>query len=92
MDDCTLKSVTLVTWLVCEDWKVELIETAVTILCHLDPRPVVYAIVVDTHVALGHAMAHLEDVRQSVVMRVFDVQWLQRCISKYRESVGGLDP
>ena len=92
VDDCTLKSVTLVTWLVCEDWKVELIETAVTVLSCLDPRPVVCAIVVDTHLALGHALAHLDDFRQSVVMRFFDVQWLQRCIRQYREHVGGLDP
>ena len=93
VDVCDLISVTIVTCPVCDNCKIELIVPAVSVLSGFDPRPVACTIVVETHLALGQALAHLDDFGQFMVMRFFDVQWLQRCIRQhYRERVGGLGP
>ena len=49
--------------------------------------------VVDTHLAVGRALAHFGPGGNSMVMRVHDVQWVQRSIrQQFRQRVGGLDP
>ena len=93
VDDLDSKSVTLVTWPVCEQWKEELIRLAITILSCLEPLPSLRSVVVDAHLAVGRALAHFGPDGNSVVMRVHDVQWVQRAIrQQFRQRVGGLDP
>ena len=93
VNDLDLQSVTLVTWPVCEQWKEELIRLAITILSCLEPLPSLCSVVVDAHLAVGRALAHFGPAGNSVVMRVHDVQWVQRAIrQQFRQRVGGLDP
>ena len=91
--DVELRTVTLVTWPVCARWKEDLIRLAVTVLSCLDPLPSLCSVVVDTHVAVGRSLAHFGPAGKSVVMRFYDVQWLQRSIrQQFRQRIGGLDP
>ena len=93
VDDVDLRTVTLVTWPVCDRWKEDLIRLTVTVLSCLDPLPNICSVVVDTHVAVGRSLAHFGPTGNSVVMRFYDVQWLQRSIrQQFRQRIGGLDP
>ena len=67
--------------------------TSLTVLSCLDPLPSLCSVVVDTHVAVGRSLAHFGPAGKSVVMRFYDVQWLQRSIrQQFRQRIGGLDP
>ena len=91
VDDVDLRTVTLVTWPVCDRWKEDLIR--LTVLSCLDPLPNICSVVVDTHVAVGRSLALFGPTGNSVVMRFYDVQWLQRIIrQQFRQRIGGLDP
>ena len=58
-----------------------------------DPLPSLCSVVVDNHVAVGRSLAHFGPADKSVVMRFYDVQWLQRSIrQQFRQRIGGLDP
>ena len=68
VDDVDLRTVTLVTWPVCDCWKEDLIRLTVAVLSCLDPLPNICSVVVDTNVAVGRSLAHFEPTGNSVVM------------------------
>ena len=93
VDDVELRTVTLVTWPVCDRWKEEVIRLVITLLSCLDPLPGLCSVVADTHVAVGRSLAHVGPAGKSVVMRFYDVHWVQRSIrQQLRQRIGGLDP
>ena len=93
VEDVIFKSVTLVTWPVTAQWKTEVVDHVVTVLSCLNPAPSMCVVVVDEHVDVGRALAGWSVPSKAVVMRFFDVHWLQRCFRKqFKQRVGGLDP
>ena len=92
--DCLdVKSFTLVTLPVSERWKEELVNLVVTILSCVESMPSLSGIIVEDHVALGRALSKMCLSERTIVMRFFDVQWVQRCIrNQFRQRIGGLDP
>ena len=93
VDDVGVTSVTLVTMPIWEEWKKRLVTLADTLLSCFDPVPYLCCVVVESHVAIGRGISKVVMPETSVVMRCFDIQWVQRCIrTQFKQKVGSLDP
>ena len=93
VDAVEVKTFTLAAWPITVKWKEEVVNHVVTLLSCLDPAPSLCSVVVDEHVIVGRALANWTVSNKTVVMRYFDVDWVQRCVRRqFKQRMGGLDP
>ena len=93
VDDLDVKSYVLGAVPVCETWNSLLLRVVASLSSCFDNMSGLSVVVVQDHLPVGRAMASLSPLREPVVMRSFDVEWVQRVIRhQFSLHFGDLDP